>query len=95
MRKNRSLKSEPPWERRRPAGVFRREAFSNPFAAGTAALPGGRTLALQRSAELRFGEVCRESAVHADSEIGAPLSVMLHGCSVKVRPSHVRLPDWE
>jgi hypothetical protein len=32
-----------------------------------------------RSAELRFGKVRRESPVRADSEIGAPLSAMLHG----------------
>jgi hypothetical protein len=38
-----------------------------------------------RSAELRFGKVRRESPVRADSEIGAPLSAMLHGGSVKTR----------
>src|ERR1017187_3211086 len=46
----------------------------------------GRTLTLRWNAELRFGKVRRESPVHADSEIGAPLSVMPHSCSVKVRP---------
>ena len=50
-------------------------------------LCGGRTLTLRRNAELRFGKVRRESPVHADSEIGAPLSVMPHSCSVKVRVS--------
>ena len=32
-----------------------------------------------RSAELRFGKVRRESPVRADSEIGAPLTAILHG----------------
>ena len=37
-------------------------------------------------AELRSGKVRRESPVRADSEIGAPLSAILHGDSVKLRP---------
>jgi hypothetical protein len=32
----------PAWERWRPAGVFRAEAFRHPLAAGTAAFPGLR-----------------------------------------------------
>jgi hypothetical protein len=42
------------------------------------ATPGASAHCL-RSAELRFGKVRRESPVRADSEIGAPLSAMLHG----------------
>ncbi len=45
-----------------------------------------------RSAELRFGKVSRKSPVRADSEIGAPLSAMLHEASVKMRVGgHARI----
>ena len=47
----------------------------------------GRIRALPRSAELRFGKARRESPVHADSEIGAPFTAILHWGSVKMRPS--------
>jgi hypothetical protein len=50
-----------------------------------------RFRALPRSAELRFGKVRGESPVHADSEIGAPLSLMPHGYSVKAPPRIVRI----
>src|ERR1035437_5077106 len=56
--------------------------------------PTGCTLTLRRNAELRFGKVRRESPVHADSEIGAPLSVMPHSCSVKgVLPKLISASD--
>jgi hypothetical protein len=43
--------------------------------------------ALPRSAELQFGKGRRNSPVRADSEIGAPISAMLHeGSSARMRP---------